>query len=232
MWASRPRPPVTAEGGCPTLSLPRGLDREVSRVHSYGMYATRVQIVNDWPEPTFPTARGSLGGGSPRSIPMSYDLFISYSRVDNDQGDGRITQFVERIGQDFAACAGRPLRPFFDRNAIAEMEDWRHTILPGLREVPALPAGRLALHSLAAWPGAGYCTSGSSWSTSRTRRAGSLSARASYRSASCRCPGGTTRTSSRAPGRMGRRAAAASDASTCVLVSARARPGSMSGCRT
>src|SRR5262249_45993931 len=65
---------------------------------------------------------------------MPYDLFISYSRRDNGQGDGRITQFVERIGRDFAAFVGRPLRPFFDRSAIAGMEDWRHKILQGLRE--------------------------------------------------------------------------------------------------
>jgi tetratricopeptide (TPR) repeat protein len=65
---------------------------------------------------------------------MPYDLFISYSRRDNGQGDGRVTEFVERIGRDFVGFAGRELVPFFDRSAIAGMEDWRHKILQGLRE--------------------------------------------------------------------------------------------------
>ena len=34
---------------------------------------------------------------------MPYDLFISYARHDNTEG--RITQFIERIGHDFAAFA-------------------------------------------------------------------------------------------------------------------------------
>ena len=63
---------------------------------------------------------------------MPYDLFISYSRRDNT--DGRITQFIERIGHDFAAFAGRPLRPFFDRTEIHGLENWRHKILQGLRD--------------------------------------------------------------------------------------------------
>jgi tetratricopeptide (TPR) repeat protein len=63
---------------------------------------------------------------------MSYDLFISYSRRDNEQK--RITEFVERISRDFASSAGRPLRPFFDISDIQGMDDWRHRILHGLRE--------------------------------------------------------------------------------------------------
>jgi hypothetical protein len=35
---------------------------------------------------------------------MPYDLFISYSRRDNEQG--RITQLVERIKTDFAKAMG------------------------------------------------------------------------------------------------------------------------------
>ena len=62
---------------------------------------------------------------------MSYDLFISYSRRDNDQK--RIAEFVERIGH-FEPFAGRPLRPFFDITEIQGMDDWRHRILHGLRE--------------------------------------------------------------------------------------------------
>ena len=63
---------------------------------------------------------------------MSYDLFISYSRRDNEQG--RITQLVERIKTDFAPFAKRELVPFFDRQEIHGMADWRQRILQGLRE--------------------------------------------------------------------------------------------------
>ena len=63
---------------------------------------------------------------------MSYDLFVSYSRRDNEQG--RISQFVDRIKADFAAFSGRPLQVFFDVQEIQGMEDWRHRILQGLRE--------------------------------------------------------------------------------------------------
>ena len=63
---------------------------------------------------------------------MPYDLFISYSRRDNEQG--RITQLVERIKTDFASFAKRELVPFFDQQEIAGMQDWRQLILQGLRE--------------------------------------------------------------------------------------------------
>ena len=66
---------------------------------------------------------------------MPYDLFISYSRRDNEQG--RITQLVERIKKDFAAFEGnngRELVPFFDQDEIHGMSDWRQRILQGLRE--------------------------------------------------------------------------------------------------
>lgn len=63
---------------------------------------------------------------------MSYDLFVSYSRRDNQQG--RVTQLVERIKLDFEAFAGRPIVPFFDLTEINGMEDWRHRILQALRE--------------------------------------------------------------------------------------------------
>ena len=63
---------------------------------------------------------------------MPYDLFISYSRTDNVTG--RITQLVERIKTDFAPFAKRELVPFFDKQEIAGMQDWRQRILQGLRE--------------------------------------------------------------------------------------------------
>ncbi|MGA2173690.1 MAG: hypothetical protein ABSH38_01785 [Verrucomicrobiota bacterium] len=54
---------------------------------------------------------------------MPYDLFIRYSRRNNEQG--RITQLVERIKADFAPFAKRELVPFFDQQEIAGMQDWR-----------------------------------------------------------------------------------------------------------
>jgi len=63
---------------------------------------------------------------------MSYDLFISYSRRDNQEG--RITQLVDRIKQDFAEFAHRDLVTFFDQHEIHGMQDWRQRILQGLRE--------------------------------------------------------------------------------------------------
>ncbi|HEV7477924.1 MAG TPA: toll/interleukin-1 receptor domain-containing protein, partial [Burkholderiales bacterium] len=60
------------------------------------------------------------------------DLFISYSRRDNEQG--RVTQLVERIKAGFATIAGRELAVFFDEHDILGMEDWRQRILHGLRE--------------------------------------------------------------------------------------------------
>ncbi|MGB9258418.1 MAG: toll/interleukin-1 receptor domain-containing protein, partial [Candidatus Korobacteraceae bacterium] len=63
---------------------------------------------------------------------MPYDLFISYSRhVDQLE---RMTQLVDRIKQDFALFAHRELNPFFDREEIHGMQDWRHRIYQGLRE--------------------------------------------------------------------------------------------------
>src|SRR5580658_3881587 len=63
---------------------------------------------------------------------MPYDLFISYSRRDNEEG--RITQLVDHIKADFARFAERELVPFFDQQEILGMEDWRQKILRGLRE--------------------------------------------------------------------------------------------------
>jgi hypothetical protein len=63
---------------------------------------------------------------------MPYDLFISYSRRDNERG--RITQLVDRIKADFASFADRELVPFFDQQEIYGMQDWKQRILQGLRE--------------------------------------------------------------------------------------------------
>lgn len=87
---------------------------------------------------------------NPKRQMMPYDLFISSSRRDNAQG--RITQLVARIQQDFAAFAGRELVLFFDHHEINGMEVWRQRILQGLRE------SRLLLACLSpAYLQSGYC---------------------------------------------------------------------------
>ncbi len=64
---------------------------------------------------------------------MPYDLFISYSRIDNH--DGRITDLKVQIENDFRSFKPRrDLLCFFDTEEIEGMEDWRHRILQGLRE--------------------------------------------------------------------------------------------------
>ena len=63
---------------------------------------------------------------------MSFDLFVSYSRRDNEQG--QITTLKEQIEADYRAFAGDELRSFFDLHDIHGGEDWRHRILEGLRD--------------------------------------------------------------------------------------------------
>ena len=63
---------------------------------------------------------------------MSYDLFISYSRRDNI--DGRVSDLVERIADGYLQFAREELACFFDMHDIHGMDDWRHTILDGLKQ--------------------------------------------------------------------------------------------------
>ena len=63
---------------------------------------------------------------------MSYDLFISYSRKDNQEH--RVSELVKRIQDDYQAFAGEKLSCFFDVTEIKAMDDWRDRILGGLRE--------------------------------------------------------------------------------------------------
>ena len=63
---------------------------------------------------------------------MPYDLFISYSRKDNQ--NHRITELKDRIAADYLEFSGEELRCFFDLDDIHGMDDWRHRILEGLRE--------------------------------------------------------------------------------------------------
>ncbi len=62
---------------------------------------------------------------------MSYDLFISYSRRDNERG--QVAALAEQIKASFHAFAGCELRAFFDVGEIHGMDDWRHKIQGSLR---------------------------------------------------------------------------------------------------
>jgi hypothetical protein len=63
---------------------------------------------------------------------MPYDLFISYCRRDNDQG--QVAQLKAQIESSFHAFAGREIRFFFDTHEIQGMDDWRQKIQRSLRE--------------------------------------------------------------------------------------------------
>ena len=63
---------------------------------------------------------------------MPYDLFISYSRRDDKQGQVRALK--EQIEADYLSFTKEDLRCFFDTEDIASMDDWRHRILEGLRD--------------------------------------------------------------------------------------------------
>ncbi len=59
----------------------------------------------------------------------AFDIFISYARRDNDQG--RVMEIVDYIKRDLETFAGRPLNPFFDKEEIKGMDDWRNRIMGG-----------------------------------------------------------------------------------------------------
>ena len=66
-----------------------------------------------------------------------FDVFLSYSRKDNDPlpGDefGWVTALHEEILKDHKRFSTEPLRIFLDTSEIRDMDDWRHRILEGLR---------------------------------------------------------------------------------------------------
>ena len=63
---------------------------------------------------------------------MPYDLFISYSRRDN-QTD-RVFELKTQIEADYRPYTGVDLNCFFDLSEINAMDEWRNGILEGLRE--------------------------------------------------------------------------------------------------
>jgi len=62
--------------------------------------------------------------------PGPFDVFISYSRKDNQSG--WVTALRDLIVAN-AQVAGQPVRLFFDTDDIGSEQDWRHRILSGLR---------------------------------------------------------------------------------------------------
>jgi hypothetical protein len=64
--------------------------------------------------------------------PGPYDLFISYAHADDDQGT--VTVLVDEIKARQRRIDGQPMRIFFDREGIRDMDDWEMRILTKLRE--------------------------------------------------------------------------------------------------
>lgn len=54
---------------------------------------------------------------------MPYDLFISYSRRDNE--NNRVTELKNQIENDYLEFAKEPLNCFFDQEKIKGMDDWQ-----------------------------------------------------------------------------------------------------------
>jgi hypothetical protein len=77
-------------------------------------------------------AAGGPEGDTGRKDTGRYDLFISYAHADDDQGT--VTALVEEIKARQRRIDGQPMRIFFDREAIRDMNDWEMRILTGLRE--------------------------------------------------------------------------------------------------
>ena len=62
-----------------------------------------------------------------------FDLFISYSRKDNDAA--MVSALVETIETDFAQFSPSvPLKVFFDKKSILDMQHWQDVLKKGLRQ--------------------------------------------------------------------------------------------------
>jgi hypothetical protein len=61
-----------------------------------------------------------------------YDLFISYTRVDNK--DGFVYAFVQRLQEEYLRFTGRKLEVFFDKDSIRGMSNWHNVIVEALRD--------------------------------------------------------------------------------------------------
>ena len=63
-----------------------------------------------------------------------YDVFISYARADNGPPE-MVTAFVELLEADFVQFSpSEPLKVFFDKKAILDMQYWQDKLQQGLRQ--------------------------------------------------------------------------------------------------
>jgi tetratricopeptide (TPR) repeat protein len=67
-----------------------------------------------------------------REGPGRYDLFISYAHADDTEGT--VTALVDEIKARQRRIDGQPMRIFFDREGIRDLDDWEMRILSALRE--------------------------------------------------------------------------------------------------
>ena len=72
-----------------------------------------------------------------------FDVFVSYARADDvslvsGDNSGWISTLCRYIGEEHARTSTEPLNLFFDREAIRDMDDWRHRIFDGLRTARVL----------------------------------------------------------------------------------------------
>jgi tetratricopeptide (TPR) repeat protein len=70
--------------------------------------------------------------------PGEFDLFVSYAH--KDDAGGWVSALVEALRAEHAQFTNVPLRIFFDRAAIHDMDDWEHRILTGLRSARVMLA--------------------------------------------------------------------------------------------
>ncbi len=63
---------------------------------------------------------------------MSYEVFVSYSRKDNNTF--KVSNFIKKLSKHYLNYSGEKLKLFFDTSEIRSMDDWRHKIFQGLKE--------------------------------------------------------------------------------------------------
>jgi hypothetical protein len=68
----------------------------------------------------------------------NYDVFISYSRADNSNGE--VTRFVDQLKTEFQSIYNLELRVFMDTEEIRAGEDWHSRLLESLRNSSSMIA--------------------------------------------------------------------------------------------
>jgi hypothetical protein len=68
----------------------------------------------------------------------NYDVFISYSRADNSNGE--VTRFVDQLKSEFQSLYNLELRIFMDTEEIRAGEDWHSRLLESLRNSSSMIA--------------------------------------------------------------------------------------------